>query len=423
MKYKEIIDEKEIFDSEVVFGTFHKLDNIKIKQKDDKLIDDELLKERIIITEGTINEKQIFDDLKLTYKPLNNKTSEVMEITANGYDEQKIFDYFLSLNQPLYIYNITNDKTNYYSYVNNKELFKDTLLYGEKLYNILENELITIYSKEMPIRTTKNCINNVSISAKIQQIEPIVQQFINDYNIPISQDSSTEDNVIAVSDIVNLIMLIYIIHIIYTNLSKGYDKYKKAYFVLGITKEYNDKDIFLEIARFCNYATYKYHKLGTYQTKIIMQETKTRYILVPMRYATNLFTFAWDFLQNCICSSIVSIENDANEEKNYTLYYRCPVCLKTFSIEKTVNQSFNKTPKIKVTYCDQCSKKQRNINYEKGIAKLYKQIKESLNDIDTTTDEGKQLYDEIKNLKAKCHYRNKKVLNELKERIENNKRR
>ena len=156
---------------------------------------------------------------------------------------------------------------------------------------------------------------------------------------------------------------------------------------------------------------------------IIEQKHDDSKIFIPMRYATNLFTFAWDTLQNYFCTNIVYDMNEADEKKCYVIYRRCPDCLATFSKEKEIDISFNQTPSMRLKYCDKCSKRHRNQKYESEISILYKFIKESIDSIDTSIDDGKKLYNTIINLPAKSKCKNLKYLRELKKLIEKYKKR
>lgn len=364
MKYKYIFAENSALDPKLVYGRFYKLGNLDVKQLND--------------------------------------------------------------NGPLYIYNTTDDKSYYFAEVDDTILFKDILSYGKKFYLIFENDISNIYSNGQWNRMPISIITDKDILDKRNQVEPLIRQFVNEYNIPIyptEQNSCEKDNSISFFNIIHTTLLIYIIHIIYSNLHDGISKYKYAYNALGITNNYSNEKILKELVEFYNKATNSYLKLGIYRTMIVEQKNHDNNIFIPMRYATNLFTFTWDTLQNYFCTNIVYEMDESNEKKYYVIYRRCPDCFATFSKEKEVDISFNQTPSMRLKYCDKCSKRHRNQKYETEITDKYNFIKNSINDIDTSTDDGKKLYNTIINIPAKSKCKNLKYLKKLEQQVIKHKKR
>lgn len=350
------------------------------------------------------NEKDFPDDVSLLY----------------GYFyKSKNFEIYNYKNQ-WYIKNNVLNYTKHYARVDEEELFVDILKTGRKLYNILKNSLDPIYNNGVWLKIPFNSLVNLHVcNYYFKELSPIILEFVNNYNIPICMENVNNANVsnnsISFNEIINTILFIYILNYIYVKLSSGVEKHYSIYNLFSIKKESSNEDILRELSNIFNYSNGMLFGLGTYKTNIIRLDNS----YTPFRYTTNLFTFAWEFLQSSFCT--LTYKENTDDGVEYLTFSRCANCLSTISEVKEYELSHNSLPQYFKFLCDNCKKKKianQKLAHDRKIINTYNYIFENKKYIDTSNEKGLSLFKTIIALDTNKDRLRIKELNRIKNELD-----
>ncbi len=301
----------------------------------------------------------IYDDLNIDYEcnVLFGKFHNSGKYVINSYKDM------------IYIKNevSSNNKKKFYGEVDEALLYKDILRYGKQFYKILYQNLDIIFDCDHFVSITAfNCVSNKIINLERIKLIPICLEFLESYNIPVDMEelnnSFHDSNSISIYYLVNIILLIYIINLIYSNLEKDYDKYKEAYHIFNIDSDFSSVEILETLADFFNLSAGFGFKLGIYKISIL--KTKGNQY-VPLRYTTNLFTFAWEMLQNNFATLSFCEISDTDDEKEFLMFRKCSICLKNLTETVLLSAFSDKIPTMKMQYCEECNNKRKRLRNNK----------------------------------------------------------
>lgn len=260
-----------------------------------------------------------------------------------------------------------------YGELDEYKLFEDILTLGEKFYLLFKDSLKPIFNNGAYKELTQDFVSNETINKKIKAVLPLCIEFISNYNIPIcsierNNSEYLEDN-ISVHELVNNIIMIYIINFAYTDLASNYEDYKTLYQAIEIEDDDLTYDVLTKIVDFLDNINGRAN-LGRYKTVITKNLDDEN--LIPIRYVTNLFTFPYETLLNNIASSITYVKIEEELQHKWVIFAKCHKCLSTLSKEVIVSSNY--ISKYKKLLCDKCKKINRDEsvkNYENTKRKTY----------------------------------------------------
>ena len=324
-----------------------------------------------------------------------------------------------------YIVNNTTDNIFMYGEIDEYQLYKDVIEYGNKLYSIFCNEIgYKIYDSTSldPYARVWRPITHFISNDKVEAAFNICKDFIRDYNLPFdTQYYAISRKAIGffqndLLQIVNYLLVTFMIHTIFVELSDGFDKYPAIYNALDISSKLTNSDILKIITKIHNSFRYLEHEnIGTYKISLIENGDS----LIPIRYANNLFTFVHEVITNNICTLSFHSLDSRNTTNNYVVFRKCSGCLKNLSDEADTQEEYKKIPIFKKKYCDECrlrAKKHSSTIYEHSIRELYDKVKAYL-----LTGSNPKLISEIKSMPPKDKI-TKAYLKELDTKIAKEKR-
>lgn len=323
---------------------------------------------------------------------LNN---EIRILYGNFY-LSKGFETYFTENQ-WYIKNNYKDKVEQYAEVDEEELFNDILKAGKKIYSIVKEDLKPVYDNDVWLYFPSHLIINIDICNKYhKELEPILLEFVQMYNIPISMENFNNTFIdlcsISFLELTNNILLIYVINTIYAKLNTGVENYYKIYNIFSINREDTNEKILTKLADIFNNDYILNFGLNNYKTRLM----KIDNLYVNFKYTSNLFTIAWDFLRSMFSTLSFKVEDENGTE--YLVFTRCCSCLSTLSEIKEYKITPNKLPNYFNVRCDNCKSiriANQKKQYEKNLRNTYDYIKENKKYINTTIKKGLALYNKI----------------------------
>lgn len=298
-----------------------------------------------------------------------------------------------------YIKNEKYDTKNLsYGEVEQYDFFKDVLMLGKELYKLFKDNLKPVFKNGGYVELTCDFVSNKDINKNIEKVIPLCLDFVSQYNIPIysleRNNSENLENSISVHELVNNAIMIYIINFAYSDICEHYEENETLYKSLEIDSDDVKEDILIKIVSFLDNIIGR-ASLGRYKTDVTRNWDDEN--IIPIRYVTNLFTFAYETLINNIASSITYYEYDNGEVHTWIAYTKCHRCLATLS--KEVKVSIDYKPTFNKLLCDECQKVNRHksvMNYERTKREIYDYLKKNIH-----RSKNNDLINEVNNLKPK----------------------
>ena len=318
--------------------------------------------------------------------------------------------------------NDDNQELSYFD-VDENQLYTDIIYYGSKLYDILKDDLLSVDISKLSSRKPSDIIYDNGIAKHIDLIEPICIDFIDNYGFPLSTDDEQVIqhglfyylnkncyNIVSVVSIVRYILIIFMLHQSLIHLNNIKNVYPQIYSCLFNNPEITNSNMLNSLSIYANSYNNFLNQTSKYVIRIITRDDNT---LVPIRYTTNLFTFAFEVFINCLCTlSYKAWEND--DTYSYISFRKCQKCLKNIFDEPNVSTTNNKIPLNRFYICDDCKKDAKRIasrKYEHSLREMYDDIKSMLPSITNP-----ELIATINSMKPKDII-TKKELKELKDKI------
>lgn len=315
----------------------------------------------------------------------------------------------IKTNNSIYCIRSVNDEPQELSYfeVDENKLYTDILKYGNELYQILKDELIPVDISKVSSRNKINIIYENSIDKYIDKIEPICFSFLNNYGFPVAVDEliSTFDfymylnkncyNIIPVIDVIRYILVIYMLHQSIIHLSDIKVKYPEIHNCFFKNIKDSNLDMLEALSKYANSRNLFMNNSSKYLVKVLTNDSDN---LIPIRYTTNLFTFAFETFVNCMCTLSFK-EWEANDTYSYISFRKCQKCLKNIYDEPNVSTTSNHIPLNKFYICDDCKRDAKIIasrKYEHSVRELYDKVKAYL-----LTGSNPELISEIKSMPPK----------------------
>lgn len=324
-----------------------------------------------------------------------------------------------------YIKNNTIDSDFMFGEVDEYKLYKDVVEYGKKLYLLFKKDIgMKIYNSNDfdPYTRLWRPITIINSKHKIESSFNICKDFVEEYNLPL------DTGFFAISrkapctykndflKIINYLLITFMIHTIFIELSAGYNKYPEIYQALDIAPGLTNKEILNIIVKCHNSFRYiENENIGTYKLYIF----EKRKNLIPIRYTNNLFTYVYEAITNNLCTLTFHHFDSYELENQYIVYRKCSGCLNNLSGKVTTQEQYKHIPIYKEIYCEECklkSKRNSSTTYEQTLREKYNEIKNKRNDISSP-----ELILEIDSMPPKDKI-TKRYLKELEEKIEKEKR-
>lgn len=283
-----------------------------------------------------------------------------------------------------YIANNTKDNTFMFGEIDEYKLYKDVVGYGNKLYSIFSNEIgVKLYDSTTrdPYESISIPITYFSSDDKLKAAFNICKDFVKDYNLPFdTQYYAFPRRAIgyfqnSMLRIVNYLLISFMVHTVFVELSDGYEKYPNIYKALDISNNLNNNDVLKIITKIHNSFRYlERENIGAY--KVTMIENGN--IIIPIRYANNLFTFVHEVITYNICTLSFHSLDTSNSINKYVVFRKCSVCLKNLSDDVDTQLEYKRIPIFKKKYCAECkikAKRHSSTVYEHSIRRKYDEIK------------------------------------------------
>ncbi len=332
---------------------------------------------------------------------------------SNQYETIKINNYLDCIRS-------LNDEQQELSYldINENKLYSDVLRYGNDLYEILKDNLLPINIQKLSSREYNGIISSNDINEHLNTIYPICLKFIENYGFPFSIDDTeilNNDifyhlnkmcyNIVPIISIVRYILVIYMLHQVLYSLDDIKETHPQIYNCLFEDYENTNLDMLETLVKYISSYNNFLNNGSTYKIKIIENDSGN---LTPIRYTTNLFTFAFEAFTNCLCTLSFK-ECEADNTYSYTSFRKCQKCFKNIIDEPNVDTIDERIPLNKSYICDDCkkeSKRESSRLYERTLRELYDKLKSNIDNC------SPKLANEIKHLKPKDK-ETKKHLKEL----------
>ena len=301
-----------------------------------------------------------------------------------------------------------------YGEVREHVFFKDVLTLGKELYRLFKDNLKPIFQNGAYMEITGDFVSNKDINKNIEKVIPLCLDFVSQYNIPIysleRNNSEYLEDSISVHELVNNAIMIYILNFAYSDLCVHYEENEALYKSLEIDSDDGDYYILIKIVSFLD-NIFGRASLGRYKTDVTRNWDEDK--IIPIRYVTNLFTFAYETLINNI-ASYVTYDKDYNEEMHtWKAYTKCHRCLATLSKEVKVSTDYE--PAFNKLLCEECKKVNRHksvMNYERTKREIYDYLKKNIH-----RSKNNDLINEVNSLKPKDK-EGKKHLKSLKQMLD-----
>lgn len=282
------------------------------------------------------------------------------------------------------IVNDTNDDTILYGEIDEYKLYKDVINYGRELYLLFKNSIthkIYCTTDLDPYTRVWRPITIFNSDSDIKKSFEICKRFVEKYNLPFDTlyyavpRKGKQHKKISLLKLVNYLIVSFMIHTIFAELSDGYSKYPDIYKAFDIEPNLNNKEILKIIIKCHNSFKYlKNENIGNYIVDMIEENNS----FIPIRYTNNLFTFVHEVITNNICTLSFYSSEKLEEINQYIVFRKCSICLSTINDEKETQIDNKKVPINRKIYCDECkqkAKKRISNKYEKSIRDLYDKIK------------------------------------------------
>lgn len=303
-----------------------------------------------------------------------------------------------------------------YGEVDDYIFFEDTLAFGEKLYLLLKDSINKFFDDGRYLSITSFFADECAINDKIEDIKPLCKEFVSNYNIPIYPieyaDFDSLFGRISFRHLVNNALTIYILNFMCDDLLKSYEKHKKLYQSIGIERDDLPIDVYTKVLSYLDHIQ-GYHDIGKYRTSVI--EDMYGYGFMPIKYVTNLFTFAYEILINNIATYASYSKANSNEQHKWMAHAKCYKCLATLRKEIIVSCDSTYKPQRKKRLCDKCKLENRRETvkkYEKSKRVVYDYLK-----INCYKSKNEELINAIENLGPKDKS-TKKNLERLKRQLD-----
>lgn len=303
-----------------------------------------------------------------------------------------------------------------YGEVDDYIFFEDTLAFGEKLYLLLKDSINKVFADGRYLSFVPLFVDNCAINDKIDDIKPLCKEFVSNYNIPIYPIESCDYDFllgrIPFYFLVNDALRFYILNFMCDDLLESYEEHEKLYQSIGIERDDLPIDVYTKVFSYLDHIQ-GYHDIGRYRTNVIEDMYGDGFM--PIKYVTNLFTFAYEVLINNIATFASYSKSDSNEQHEWEAYAKCYKCLATIRKKIVVSCDSTFKPQRKKILCDKCKSENRRESvkkYEKSKREVYDFLK-----INCYKSKNEELINAIENLGPKDKS-TKKNLERLKRQLD-----
>lgn len=291
----------------------------------------------------------------------------------------------------------------FYAEMDEYSFFYDVIHYGQLLYEVFKDNINHLpRTWVIPQSFEKSYINIISEQILINnfsKIESICFEFLKKYTpgvvfqryFPIEYKATQG---IPLSFMINHILLIFMLHTIFANLSTGFNQYTEIYNAFSINENDTDSEVLDKIIEYINIYSLPYYHIMSFNFEILRIDNN----IIPITITPNIFTFAFEVLQNNVAARSFYSFDEYNDVHSYIGFRKCSRCLKNMADLDMERQTQLVMPVYKRVYCDECRKELKRIasnKYEHSIREIYDELKKNVNKCNPN------LANEIRNLKPK----------------------
>lgn len=296
-----------------------------------------------------------------------------------------------------------NYKDIFYAEIDEYNFFYDVIRYGSLLYDILKADITPLKKSWMIPNSFENStiqiVSEITISKHFNELKEIITDFISKYTycfvpqryFPVKYKINQG---IPLFPIINHILFIFMIHTAFDKLSTGFDSYKELYNSMSIKTTNSNLEIMDILIDYLNIYSLPFYHISSFNLELLRIDNN----VIPITVTPNLFSFAFEVLQNNITTRSFYSFNEYYESHQYIGFRKCVRCQKNIVDTEMDRERFLSTPRYKKVYCDDCKHEVRKITsnkYEHSIRILYDELK---NNVDKCNP---NLATEIRNLKPK----------------------